>query len=157
MLNYFNQPHYSYVKKKIYFGRFLCLYCPLLEKKKCFSSLVCIVHQQLIRMALVPEKLAEEPHQSLKHKSCTYIGHHWLVPPCVFLTMVSCSDKCCDPTLCKGPVAQTRADGWRTRPHCAKRSWAFFMLPPPPGPWKSPIGIYTGMWGGVCLLGRDQN
>lgn len=38
--------------KKIYFGRFLCLYCPLLEKKKCLCSLVCVVHQELIRNGL---------------------------------------------------------------------------------------------------------
>lgn len=70
MLNYFDQPQYSYVKKKTILAGFYA-FIALSWKKKCFRSLVCIVHQQIIRMALVPEKLAEDPHQSLKHKSYT--------------------------------------------------------------------------------------
>lgn len=72
-----------------------------------------------------------------------YIGHHWLVPPCVFLNVVSCSEKCRDRTLscplllaamqasCKGPVTQTRADGrelGHTVPKEAGLSSCFHLL-----------------------------
>lgn len=123
MLNYFDQPHYSYVKKKSILAGF-CAFIALFwkKKKKCFRSLVCIVHQQLIRMGFGAGEAGRGPTPK-PQAQVLYIGRHWLVPPCVFLTVVRCSEKCRDPTLscplllaamqasCKGPVTQTQADG----------------------------------------------
>lgn len=101
MLNYFDQPHYSYVKKNLFWQVSVPL-LPSSGKKKGVSvvGLHCTsaVNQNGFGAGEAGRGATPKPQAQV-----LYVGHHWLVPPCVFLTTVSCSDKCCDPTLCQVP------------------------------------------------------
>ena len=70
VINYFNQPYYSYGEKSI-----LAVFCALFpssEQKVCVSVFwfdrVLLINQEWV---LVSEKQAKEAHRSFKHKSYT--------------------------------------------------------------------------------------